>query len=305
MADMTTRSDDLATVLSDLGVEVHKVTGDELNCKCPVHHKVKGRESHRYTFYLNIDTGLWTCFTCGSRGNLSQLVSEMSGDPGVLWNVQSYLITSGLRRLTSEEAVYDDHDQSIDWMSYAQYAPLPKRVLTSRSIDADVASKYGIRWDKELKAVLTPIVSPLGELRGWQQKKTGWVRNYPDGVHKRDTFFGIERAFAPTALLLESPLDVARFHTVYDGMDVSAIASFGANVSNEQIGLIGQRFDGLILALDNDDTGARETRRLAKRLPSLRNGVKYWKYGPNDPKDIGEMTDSQIIKGLGKVSRVL
>jgi hypothetical protein len=32
--------------------------------------------------------------------------------------------------------------------------------------------------------------------------------------------------------------------------------------------------------------------------------VRYWHYADDDPKDIGEMTDWQIIKGLTGVSSV-
>jgi len=298
------RSTDLGDILNSLGVEVHKVHGDEVNCRCPVHAKVKGRESERFTFYLNSESGLWHCFTCGQRGNLSMLVSELTDDLGALWSVQSHLITNGLRRLTEEEAVYDDHDPNIDWMVYAEHPFLPKRILDYRMLDEEVAKRYGIRWDTELKATLTPIASPLGELRGWQQKKTGWVNNYPEGVHKMDTLAGVERAHAPAALLLESPLDVVRFHSVYDGLDISAVSSMGANVSHSQITLLSLRFDKLIIAMDNDKAGKAETRRMSKLLPSFRDGLRFWNYTSDDPKDIGEMTDGQIIKGLGRISSV-
>lgn len=299
------KSNDLVDVLEDVGVEVHKITGDEIQCRCPVHYKVKGRESHRYTFYLNIDTGLWHCFTCGARGNLYQLISEMTSDLGQLWKIQSHLISQGLRRLDPEEAKYDqDVRENLDWMTYAKFSPLPDTILKHRKLDPEIALRYGIRWDTKEKCTLTPIVSPLGELRGYQQKKEGWVNNYPSGVHKKDTLFGIERAYAPTAILLESPMDVARFHSVYEGMDYSAVAAFGANVSNEQLSLLYHRFDGLVLALDNDEVGFKETNRLVRLMPSFRSGHKFWNYAPDDPKDLGEMTDHQIIKGLGRISRV-
>jgi DNA primase len=132
-------------------------------------------------------------------------------------------------------------------------------------------------------------------------KKEGWVRNYPEGVHKGDTLFGIERAHGSTGLLLESPLDVVRFHSVYGGSDVSAVASFGANVSSNQLSLLCDRFDALVIALDNDKAGKMETKRVARSLPSLRRGVRYWRY-VDDVKDLGDMSDVQIIKGISNTS---
>lgn len=251
----------------------------------------------------NILTG--NCFTCGARGNLSMLVSELSDDPGTLWSVQSHLISQGLRRLTEEEAVYEDSTPGVDWLSYSKFAPCPDVILKHRRLDPDVAVRYGLRWDSSIKATVVPIVSPIGELRGWQAKKTGWVRNLPTGVNKKVTLFGIERAFNETGLLVESPLDVIRFHSVYEGREVSCVSSFGANVSAEQVSLLASRFHKLIVALDNDQAGRTETRRLIGLLPSFRGGVRFWKYAPDDPKDIGEMVDGQIIRGLQTVSRVV
>jgi len=297
------RSTDLVDVLTGLGVEVNKIQNDEINGRCPVHHLTKGRESTRYSWYLNTDSGLWYCFSCGGRGNLSMLVSQMTNDPSALWNIQSYLIHSGLHRLTDNEQVIEERYDPVDWSHYAKFPALPDRLRDLRSLDAEVTRRYGIRWDTDNKATVIPIVSPVGQLWGWQLKKSGWVRNHPEGVHKGDTLFGIERAHADTALLLESPLDVVRFHSVYAHTDISAVASFGANVSDTQVRLLSDRFDSLVVAFDNDEAGRMETKRLRRRLPSFRNGVKYWKYETGH-KDLGDMPDHTILHGIRNTTAV-
>lgn len=300
---MSGRSEDLVDVLSSLGVEIRSSHGDEVNARCPVHARFKGRESSRYTFYLNTDSGLWHCFTCGARGNLSMLISELSPDPAALWKVQSHIIASGLRRLDQDEAAYDP-GPSVDWITYGQFAPLPPRVVEYRQFDPEVADRYGIRWDTERKATVAPIVSPIGELRGWQAKKQGWVRNHPEGVKKATTLFGIERAFASTAILVEAPLDVPRFHSAYRGLDYSCVASFGANLSVDQCRLL-SKFDCVVMALDNDQAGYTESARL-RRLAAIqpRHGVRYWDYRGSSSKDIGEMLADEILNGLERTSKV-
>lgn len=296
-------SSDLTEVLVGLGVDVRKVQGDEINARCPVHHLTKGRESSRFSWYMNADSGLWHCFSCGARGNLPMLVSQITDDPAALWNIQTHLINSGIQRLTSEEVVEREREPEVDWSVYARFLPLPEAVRKQRRLSQEASHRYGIRWDTDNKAVVIPIVSPLGELRGWQLKKTGWVRNVPTGVHKGSTLFGIERAIGSTAVLLESPLDVVRFHSVIDNREVSAIASFGANVSDTQISIIADKFDRLIVAMDNDQAGKLETRRLAKALPSFRKGIRYWKY-IDSVKDLGDMSDYQIVSGIDMVTSV-
>lgn len=311
---MTAQAEDLATVLDDLGVEVKRFSGDEIQGRCPVHHLTKGRASSRFSWYMNVDSGLWHCFTCGARGNLPILVSQLTGDPDSIVAVHRILINNGLSRLSRTEE-YQEPEVEVDWMRYASFAPLPDSLLELRQLDKDVAHRFGVRWGPvvvnketgaEAKMIITPVVSPMGELLGWQGKKTGMFMNVPEGVHKARTLFGIERAQSKTALLVESPLDVVRFAGVCGESDITPLASFGANVSDQQVNLLAARFDKLIVALDNphiDITGRNEMRRLAKLWPSFRKGVRYWDYSKTKAKDIGDMEDDEIREGALATTR--
>lgn len=302
---MTERAHDLATVMEDIGVDIKRVSGDEINGRCPVHHLTKGRESSRYSWYMNTDSGLWHCFTCGARGNLPLLVSQVTGNPDSINAIQTILIRNGIDRLSRSDE-WEEPEVPVDWIRYSRFAPLPESILNLRNLDQEVANRFGVKWgpvvvnaqtgDEENMTII-PIVSPLGELMGWQGKKTGRFVNVPTGVHKGRTLFGIERARSTTALLVESPLDVVRFAGVCGDMDISPIASFGANVSSEQIQLIQSRFDRLVVALDNpyvDKAGLMETRRLAKLWQVFRKGLTYWDYSGTTTKDIGDMEDAEI-----------
>ena len=308
---MSNRSTDLATILADLGVEIKRVSGDEVNGRCPVHHLTKGRASNRYSWYMNTDSGLHHCFTCGARGTLPMLVSQLSGDPDSIVAVQKVLIRNGVTRLTAPQE--DEPAVEVDWIRYSQFRPLPEPILELRQLHAETAHRYGIRWgevrygEQDVKMIIAPIVSPMGELRGWQGKKTGIVMNVPEGVNKSLTLFGIERAASDTALLLESPLDVVRAAHAGAGLGISPLASFGANVSAEQIRLITSRFDRVIIAMDNDPAGKAESKRLSTLLGD-RGGIRhksflnYAKHAP-DFKDIGDMPDSLIRTVLSDPSK--
>lgn len=306
------KSDDIIEVLEDIGVDVHKVTGDEVNARCPVHALYKGRESTRHSWYMNIDTGLWHCFTCGARGNLPYLVSQLTGDVQHVATIQRYLASKGIERLRTEEYMDDQLEPDADWALYVSFEQLPPAVLDRRSVTAEVAKRFGIKWNPEERVSILPVISPQGVLLGWQEKKSGHVKNVPSGMHKGSTLFGIERASAPTAILLESPFDVARFHSAYTGDEYSAVASFGADMSATQIDLLADRFDRLVLALDNDHEGIRETNRLigrgskkhtaSRQLPTFRKGIRFWNYdGLKDVKDMGDMTDAEILDGLERL----
>jgi hypothetical protein len=306
---MTEQAVDLAAVLGDLGVEVKRVSGDEIQGRCPVHHLTKGRESSRFSWYMNSDSGLYHCFTCGARGNLPILISQMTGNPDTILAVQGLLINNSINRITRDEE-WEEPEVEADWNTYAQFSPLPEAILELRQLDKEVAARFGIRWGsveidhetgRTAKMIIIPVVSPIGKLMGWQAKKTGIYLNIPTGVHKAQTLFGIERAVSRTALLVESPLDVVRFVSSSPGTDIAPLASFGANVSDEQLKLISTRFDKLIVALDNphrDVAGRMEMRRLHKLWPSFRKGLRYWDYSHTQAKDIGDMTDEEIRCGI-------
>ena len=124
--------------------------------------------------------------------------------------------------------------------------------------------------------------------------------NYPTGVKKSETLFGLDKAASTTGLLVESPLDVARLDTVIDG--VSGVASFGAHVSKKQVALLAEHFDSLIIALDNDLAGITAGMKLNKLLPSFRYGVKWLSYAHTDAKDIGEMTHAHLVQAIEDAS---
>jgi len=136
------RSTDLVEVLTDLGVEVHRVQNDEINGRCPVHHLNKGRESSRFSWYINSETGLWYCFSCGGRGNLSMLVSELTTDPSAMWSVQKHLIDSGLRRLSEPEHEAIERHSPVDWLHYTKFDQYPDRLCQLRRIEPEIAVSY-------------------------------------------------------------------------------------------------------------------------------------------------------------------
>ena len=290
---MMTGTTDIATLLQHIGVDVKKVGDREISAKCPVHLRVTGKEDSNPSWSMNAETGLWICYSCNARGTLPQLVGELTGEADSIKAVQNLLLQSGIERLTSPERI--ETEPVVDWISYYQFSDVPAQILNKRMISPEVAKHYGIRYDHGSNAVIVPIVSRFGELMGWQEKGTSWVRNQPVGVNKSHTLFGIERFTAKTAVLVESPLDVARFASSIEGPQ--ALATFGAYVSKQQARLLSDVADKLIIAFDNDKAGREGAINLLKYLPRFKKGIQWLPYRTN-VKDIGEMSDEQLEQEL-------
>lgn len=290
---MMTGTTDIATLLTNLGVEVKRAGEREISAKCPVHLRTTGREDNSPSWSMNAETGLWICYSCNARGTLPQLVGELTGEADSIKAVQTLLLQSGIERLTLPDRV--ETEPPVDWVSYYQFSDVPSRILNKRMISPEMAKHYGIRYDRGSSAIVVPIVSRFGELMGWQEKGTSWVRNRPTGVNKSRTLFGIERFTSKTAVLVESPLDVARFASSIEGPQ--ALATFGAYVSKEQARLIADVADKLIIAFDNDKAGKEGAINLLKYLPRLKRGIHWLPY-KTKVKDIGEMNDDQLAEEL-------
>lgn len=289
----TPQSTDLVAVLETAGVELSRISDREITGKCPVHVRVVGREDRSPSWSINASTGLWICFSCGARGTLSSLLSELMGDSSL--SAQQFLINAGMERLhadprESNKIVYVDRE------AFFSFRRVSDKRCEARNLDPEKVYNYGVRWNPNHKSWSIPIISPMGQLMGWQEKKPGWFRNYPVGVEKSKTLFGIERFRSRTAVLVESPLDVVRFAMVYKSPQ--ALASFGAHVSKDQLDLISHTADSLVVAMDNDEAGIEASKRIYKTIASPRGGIKWWNYSGTSAKDIGDMTDEEIKFGL-------
>lgn len=294
MAKSTHLSTDVAHVLQTAGVELIRIGDREITGRCPVHVRVVGREDRSPSWSINASTGLWICFSCGARGTLSSLLRELSGDESI--SAQQFLVNAGMSRLTAGSSDQSDAPVVVDRDAFFSFERVSNKRCQGRNLDPDIVHRFGVRWNPSHKSWAIPIISPLGQLQGWQEKKPGWVRNYPVGVKKGHTLFGIERVRSRTVILVESPLDVVRFAGVFD--KPNAVASFGATVSDEQRRLLTHVADRVIIAMDNDEAGLASSKHLYKMLDTPRRGIRWWNYRGMGVKDIGDMTDEQIEQGM-------
>lgn len=293
MKTMETGTTSIVSVLTSLGVDIRRVGEKEISGCCPVHLKTTGRVDNSPSWSMNAETGAWICHSCGARGSLYGLLSELSGDLSSIWDIKLKLVETGINSLSTEKEV---HEEKIDWILYNKFSDVPEHLLASRNLDRTISRKFGIKWNTDKKAWVIPIVSPDGELNGWQEKKKDWVRNYPVGVKKSESLFGIERFSGGTAVLLESPLDVVRLATVTTA--VQGLATFGAHVSKAQLQLLSNVATGLIVAMDNDSAGRDSSKRIWDSSMRFRDGVLWLDYSHTTAKDIGDMTDSEIMKAV-------
>lgn len=233
------------------------------------------------------------------------LVQELTGSTDTMMLVHNIIIESGVKAASFGKAAKNVVQLTTDdLIRFGQFSSVPKKKAKRRNLEPDILDEYNVRWDDDDHAFIIPVVSISGELMGWQAKGNGWVKNYPEGIAKSETLFGIHHIGVSSnlkAVLVESPLDVVRWASVWDSP--RGVASFGAYVSDKQIRMLSRTLDELIVAMDNDQAGKNSTMRLFRELPTFRRGTLFLKY-PKGVKDVGDMDDDQIIDALRSASAI-
>lgn len=289
---------DVLKCLDELGITVHRIVGDEAVARCPGHLRLVGKEDNDPSWSVNTETGVHNCFACGFRGPFAAVVREILGLPsneadswvrsrGSLERIEQLLTGGYIGELVKQQP------KAITEADLALCIPPPPDVLDSRNINARAAAAYGILYDYEKDCWITPIRDPEShKLWGWQEKavQDRYFRNRPRQVVKSQTLFGLNQPdIGSRAIIVESPLDAAVIRSA--GLP-GALSSFGAGISDAQMQLVLERFNILILALDNDPDGQRATARIYeewhRRLPIFEMPYLV------DVKDPGEMTYQQI-----------
>lgn len=297
----------------ELGIKLGHSTDHEVFGYCPGHMENLGRKDRSpRTWSVSRYTGAHYCFACTYGGSMIELIQYLRPEVG-LWQALKLMREYGLEPADPNELPESYHsrkprrnEESIKFMSeqeLEQFEPVPREVAAKRGLRTDSLDYYGVLWDADIKAWITPIrLGPGGRLMGWQAKNKRLFDNYPAEVPKSLTLFGIDKLVPhSTAILVESPLDVVKLHS--EGFD-NGVSSFGVAVSEDQMRLLLSMTQDVVLALDNDDNGERWTRRLitgdrgAKKPRGVAWATKFnmtvFNYKRTDAKDPGEMTGDEI-----------
>ncbi len=277
----------------------------ELGAMCPMHEYRTGKKDNNPSWSINAVTGAHNCFSCGYKGNLLTLISDLL-EYGDLDKAKSWLRTDVeldidfiSRQLDEARKTYI-HLPKLVPMSEARLAvfgDVPIWAANERGITIDACSKYGVRWQANDSSWILPIRTvDHNKLLGWQEKGQLSRRffNRPPGVPKSKTLFGMDCWDGDQMIVVESPLDAVKLASV--GIP-GGVATFGATVSSDQIEIM-RRAKTLVIAMDNDEAGKKSSQTLLSTFRKV--GIECWffNYTSSDVKDIGDMSADQIDLGL-------
>lgn len=302
------RIEEMENVLERLNIEPVQTRGSEILALCPGHKEITGKEDHNPSWWINSETGAHICFSCGFKGNIWSLIATVQGlkdANGFLDYADAkdwlYLSFENLS-LGKEEDDQDDEPvfKEVTGMGESRLALFtypPDSALKARGFTLPAAEKHQLLWDPNFSNWITVIREPVtNKLLGWQEKgyKRRYFKNYPPGVQKSTTLFGLNRYTGGQMIVVESPLDVVRLESV--GIQ-GAVSTYGSMISNTQLNMI-RDADEIIFALDNDESGLASSKTMLEKSIELGFEARFFNYAHTDMKDVGGMSRSEIMTGL-------
>lgn len=305
---------DIEAAIEELGIQITRITGDEIHARCPQHEYRTGKPDRSPSWSVNRDKGWHLCFSCGYGGTFLDLVMDVAGLD--VFYAHRWIRKHGVLLVDPadmpdyyEEVIEETRKPSrkLGEADLALFYLPPQGPLERRGITREACEFYDILWDIENLAWIIPIRRPDGELIGWQAKNKHFYDNFPYNVPKGDCVFGLEQLQeGETAIVEESPLDCLRLRTA--GV-TGGVSTYGVHFTDKQIKLILDKTDSVVVAYDNDKDGRLSTRKMLmgeeKRGQVTHRGWatrfrESWivNYGDLNAKDHGEMTDFEILWSL-------
>ena len=278
----------LDEVLTELAVPVSSVVRGEhwSSCPLPTHPGADRSPS----FSINEDSLLWNCFTCSDGGSLPLLVmrlEELDWDGAIDWllpysdgeiaenDERGYLEQLERTLERAESRVERTRREALPFYSPKVIERLPEaplELLTKWNITApETVTEHQIKYDEERRRykpdkgeyIGPALVIPHffgGKLVGYQERwldddRPKWIPKYTnsDDFPKRQTLYGWDGALEDArrgmpVIVVESTMTRARLWE----LGYSAVATFGASVTGEQLRLLRSLIGGVILTQDND-----------------------------------------------------
>jgi DNA primase len=301
---------DVEKILLFLELPLYAQRGSEVNGLCPMHKKRTGKDDHRPSWWINTETGAHICFSCGYKGNIYTLISDVKGidyhDARDYIDDTAEVPIDSLMKRIKELPQYVVAEETIP-MSEARlavYGEPPDIELKKRFLTREAVNKYEVLWDETNEAWILPIRDPeTFSLLGWQEKgaRGRFFKNQPAGVKKSKTVFGVQHLNEEQLIVVESPLDVVRLESV--GI-YGSVSIYGAMMSEEQAKII-RRAKRVIAAFDNDPAGKKACEQIRDYARKYGFDLLFFNYNGIDVKDVGDMTPSEISLGLETAKHML
>lgn len=284
-------------LFDNYNIQVQSEGMNEVNTFCPFHKNL-----HSPAFYINMKTGLWQCFnpSCGEKGNFRKLYKKITGktfgrdlklDHVTLANE----LDRSLKYQVDEKKYLDISDIELDYNSKEDISNL--QTFIERGLELSTLKYFEVGFSHKKNRIVVPV-------RDAQYHAVGFIGRaisdeqeprylYNQGFKRADVLFNIQNAKQyDSCIVVEGSVDAMFIHQ--SGYP-NVVATLGSKISEYQFKMLRKYFDEIIIFSDNDDAGKQ---MMGDILNACVGKELYTVTLPDDKKDAGEMTKTEIIKTI-------
>jgi len=265
---------------------------------CPFHN-------NRHTPACEVDKekGLFLCFSCGENGTIIDFIMRTTNRN---YFEASRIISNAAKSINFVDKVeksiepkeeFDEFDSAlIDRLHTSlMQSDKAKNYFLGRSITIDAMKHFKLGYSEKQDMVTVPVYSHTGICVGFVGRSVeGKSFKNSNGLPRSKVLFNLNSSKFSDIVVVESSFDAMRLWQ----LDIPAVATLGANIGTNQAALLNKYAQAIIIAPDNDMAGTEMTSKLSKHLSGKDIRILNIAEGK---KDIGDMTDSEILSAFSSI----
>jgi DNA primase len=264
---------------ADIDLKIHNQERSQALLLCPFHAESNPSCS------VNLESGIFICFSCGESGNFTKLYAEVCGvdieEAGKLLDGEFDIdmLISRAHKKIDRELVEQKTKHIVQRAFYKKYPALidrHKRYLHKRKINNSTMVAFDLRsgnknfkWDNR---IIIPIYNDMCQMIGFSgrsilkdiQPKNRKFVAYDKAL--RSVLFGLNqfsKSILPYLILVEGEFDAMYLQQL--GYNAVALMN-SLLLSKKQIALLIKHTKKVIISLDNDEAGKRASRKIMDQL---------------------------------------
>ena len=296
---------------------LEKSKGKNLYC-CPLCNS--GNKQHGTgAFSINEETNTWKCFSCGTSGDVLDLIGHIENKPEFIDQIKraselfNINITEDLPK--KKEAVKKDLETDYtEFFSQAKKRIKETRYLEARGISEEIANKFNIGFMPDFRHPKASedvrknpyLIIPTSK-HSYVMRDTQEVDHAKPKEFIKDRYFkvGRSRIFNLKALYEEKPCFIVEGEidalSIYEA-GAQAIALGSTTTVKNLLDILKEKKPTreLLIALDNDDAGKKATKELINGLQKL--NIKY--YETDIYKDYKDANEALVKERTEFIKRV-
>jgi|GEM_PF-3019581 len=268
-----------------------KIRGEEIHASCPFPERHTSGHDRTPSFSINIDKGVYNCFSCNSRGTIEELVSEVLSISisAAFETLQEWGFDKLSRVMLEKEVSTRPEVLPEGLLLYYDKVEDEFAEIYQGDVDGQECLIYPIR-NKENK-----LVGALARSREGRWHKVLW--NTPKKLYiYGENLVEMEEPI----VIVEGPGDAISLRK--SGLK-NVVALMGVSISDEQVEKLLSLSSNFVVWLDRDSAGATGTHSVWEKMDNRAN-MKYvdpfkaLSKEEKDPRDVFEKFGPEKVKEI-------